>query len=55
MFMKGAQIDGAHLQCVNNHYTKFEYKGMQTFGGTDYPKVFLRDGWNGPTTGTAFL
>ena len=24
------KIGGAHLQCVNNHYTKFEYKGMKT-------------------------
>ena len=21
---------GAHLQCVNNHYAKFEYKGINT-------------------------
>ena len=21
---------GAHLQCVNNHYAKFKYKGMKT-------------------------
>ena len=27
---------GAHLQCVNNHYAKFEYKGMKTIGVTDY-------------------
>ena len=25
-------IRGAHLQCVNNHYAKFEYKGMNTVG-----------------------
>ena len=24
------QIDRAHLQCVNNHYEKFECKGMNT-------------------------
>ena len=24
------KIEGAHLQCVNNHYAKFEYKGMNT-------------------------
>ena len=29
-------IGGAHLQCVNNHYAKFEYKGMNTVGATDY-------------------
>ena len=28
--------NGAHLQCVNNHYVKFEYKGMKTVGVTDY-------------------
>ena len=27
---------GAHLQCVNNHYAKFEYKGMKTVGVADY-------------------
>ena len=30
------KIDGAHLQCVNNNYAKFEYNGMNTFGVTDY-------------------
>ena len=25
-----------YLQCVNNHYAKFEYKGMNTVGVTDY-------------------
>ena len=24
------KMKGAHLQCVNNHYAKFEYKGMKT-------------------------
>ena len=28
--------DGAHFQCVNNHYAKFKYKGMNTVGVTDY-------------------
>ena len=30
--MKHAQnkIEGAHLQCVNNHYAKFEYKGLNS-------------------------
>ena len=27
---------GAHLQCVNNHYAKFEKKEMKTVGVTDY-------------------
>ena len=30
------KIEGAHLQCVNNHYAKFEYKKMNTVGVTDY-------------------
>ena len=30
------KIRGAHLQCVNNHYAKSEYKWMKTFGVTDY-------------------
>ena len=24
------KIEGAHFQCVNNHYVKFEFKGMKT-------------------------
>ena len=40
-------MEGAHLQCVNNHYAKFEYKDMNTVGVKDYtnwapPKHF---GW----------
>ena len=27
---------GAHLQCENNHYAKFENKEMKTVGVTDY-------------------
>ena len=34
--MKCAQIGGAYLQCVNNHYAKFEYKRMNSVGVTDY-------------------
>ena len=30
------KIRGAHLQCVNKHYAKFEYKGMNTLGVSDY-------------------
>ena len=26
----------ANLQCVNNHYAKFGYKGMDTVGVTIY-------------------
>ena len=36
IFVKCAKIVGAHLQCVNNHYAKFEYKEMKTVGVTDY-------------------
>ena len=30
------KMEGAYLQYVNNHYTKFEYKVMNTVGVTDY-------------------
>ena len=30
------KIGGAHLQCIDNHLAKFEYKGMKTVGITDY-------------------
>ena len=36
IFIKCAQMRGAHLQCVNNHYAKFENKEMKTVGVTDY-------------------
>ena len=41
------KMGGAHLQCVNFHYAKIEYKGMNTVGVTYYtnyasPKHF---GW----------
>ena len=47
IFMKCAQNKSAHLQCMNNHYAKFEYKGTKSVGVTDYtnqapPKHF---GW----------
>ena len=29
------KIEGAHLQCVNYHYAKFEYKEMKTVCVTD--------------------
>ena len=29
-------MKGAGIQCVNNHYAKFEYKVMNTVGVTDY-------------------
>ena len=35
MFIKFAQKGEAHVQCMNNHYAKFEYKGMKTLGVTD--------------------
>ena len=34
--MKRAKMEGTHLQYVNNHYLKYEYKGMNTVGVTDY-------------------
>ena len=37
--MKCIKIEGAHLQCMNNHYAKFEYKGMKTVGVTDYTNL----------------
>ena len=30
------KMEGAHLQCVNNHYAKFDYEGVKTIGVTDY-------------------
>ena len=30
------KIGDALLQCGNNHYAKFEFKGMKTAGATDY-------------------
>ena len=30
------KMGGAHLQCVNIHYAKFENKEMKTVGVTDY-------------------
>ena len=36
IFIKVHKMEGAHLQCVNNHYAKFEYKVMNTLGITDY-------------------
>ena len=36
IFIKCAQNEIAHLQCVNNHYTKFEYQRMNTVAVTDY-------------------
>ena len=30
------KIEGAHPKCVDNHYAKFEYKGIKTGGVTDY-------------------
>ena len=30
------KIAGAHFQCVNTHYAKFEYKVKNNLGVTDY-------------------
>ena len=32
-------VTGAHLQCVNNHYAKFEYEGMKSVLITDYIQI----------------
>ena len=32
-------VAGAHLQCVNNHYGNFEYKGMKSVLITDYTHI----------------
>ena len=32
-------VAGAHLQCVNNHYAKFEYEGMKSVLITDYIQI----------------
>ena len=34
--INGQKMGDIHLQYVNNHYTKFEYKVMNTVGITDY-------------------
>ena len=33
------KIEDAHFKCVNNHYAKFEYKGMKTILVTDYTNL----------------
>ena len=32
-------MGGAHHQCVNNHYAKFQYKVVNTVGVTDLHKL----------------
>ena len=32
-------VAGAQLQCVNNHYGKFEYKEMKSVLITDYTQI----------------
>ena len=32
-------VADAHLQCVNNHYTKFEYKGMKSVWIAHYTQI----------------
>ena len=39
IFIKCAQNKGAHLQCLINHYAKFEYKGMKTIRVTVYTNL----------------
>ena len=50
-------MEGAHLQCKNNHSAKFEYKGMKTRhhkSVSDRPTNEWTDGRSGPTTRPAF-
>ena len=61
-------MEGAHLQCVNNHHVKYEYKSMNTVGVTDYTNLVplkccgrtdgradgRTDGRSGPITRPAF-
>ena len=37
-YLSNVHKKGVHLQCVNNYYAKFEYKGMKTFGVGEYTK-----------------
>ena len=43
------KIGGAHLNYLNNHYTKFEHKGMNTtklqITQIRYPKLLQMVGW----------
>ena len=41
------KIETAHFQYMNNHYAKFEYKGMKTVGSLDYTNQTPRthSGW----------
>ena len=53
----GHKIGGSHFQCVNNHFAKFEYKGMKTVGVTDFtnltpPKHF---GWKKGLSSTPLI
>ena len=36
IIMNVHKIVGAHLQCMNNHYANFEYKGLNTVRVSDY-------------------
>ena len=38
------KIGGVNFQCVNNHYAKFEYKGLKTVGVTDYTMYYHHKG-----------
>ena len=54
------KIGGAHLQCMDSHYTKFEYKGIKTLRVNNYtklgaPKVLGTNRWSGHTTRIDFV
>ena len=45
------KMEGKNLQCVNNHYAKFENKEMKTVGGTDYTnQTQSKHFWDGKMT-----
>ena len=48
---KSNKIRGAHLQCVNNYYEKFEQKRMKTDGVTDYKTQTPPKPWADPEGG----
>ena len=45
------KMEGAHLQWVKIHYAKFEYKGMNAVGVTDYTNyAFWMEQMSSPTS-----
>ena len=49
LLMKYVQERRLYILCVNNHYAKFEYKGMKMVGFTDFTNqtpLLISDGKN---------